>query len=283
MPSLPGSLLTSIPNRETIVCRWISIIFAKSRHNAGYQKAMNQASHLDELQQVLHYRFRNTQLLRQALVHRSFVHENPSLDQSDNETLEFLGDAVLSLTISHILLETFPSYNEGDLSRLRSSVVNERELAALAHNLNLGNYLMLGKGEELTGGRFKPSLLADTLEALLAAIYLDGGLDATTGVVKRLFHGYLDAEQAEHPLRTLDKDYKTQLQEITQARMKITPVYFLEAEEGPDHDKTFYMNVALSGRILARGSGKSKKEAQQDAAKMALELIDEAIELLNGT
>jgi ribonuclease-3 len=235
---------------------------------------MNQASQVEKLEEQLQYRFRDPQLLQHALVHRSFVHENPHLDQVDNETLEFLGDAVLSLAISQLLLERFPTYNEGDLSRLRSSIVNERELARVAFDLDLGNCLLLGKGEEMTGGRLKPSLLADSLEALLAAIYLDGGMEATIAVVKTLFREYLDSEQLDHPLKTLDKDYKTQLQELSQARFKLTPVYYLEAEEGPDHDKTFHMIVTLGGRVVAHGSGKSKKEAQQVAAQVALDKLD---------
>lgn len=234
---------------------------------------MNQASDVESLQKILRYQFREPRLLTQALVHRSFVHENVQLDQADNETMEFLGDAVLGLAISHLLLERFPEYNEGDLSRLRSSIVNERELAKLACELDLGSYLVLGKGEELTGGRQKPSLLADSFEALLAAIYLDGGLETTIGVVKRLFHDYLYREQPDHPLRALDKDYKTQLQEFTQASFKLTPTYTAEGEEGPDHDKTFFMSVVLGEKVLARGAGKSKKEAQQEAAQRALALL----------
>ncbi|MGA7875539.1 MAG: ribonuclease III [Desulfoferrobacter sp.] len=236
---------------------------------------MNQASAQDAIEKVLQYHFREPRLLFQALVHRSFVYENPHPDQVDNETLEFLGDAVLNLAISHLLLERFPDYNEGELSRLRSSIVNERELAKLALDLELGKYLFLGKGEEFTGGRQKPSLLADSLEALLAAIYLDSDLTTVIGLVKRLFQGYWEIEDSEHPLKTLDKDYKTQLQELTQAYFKQTPTYFLEAEEGPDHDKTFFMSVLLGERLLARGSGKSKKEAQQLAAMGALEKLRE--------
>jgi ribonuclease III len=232
---------------------------------------MNQATHLDELQQVLRYHFEDPHVLYQALVHRSFAHENPQFQQADNETLEFLGDAVLGLAVSHLLLERFPHLNEGDLSRLRSSIVNERELAKLALSLDLGDYLLLGKGEDLTGGRQKPSLLADTVEAVLAAIYLDGGLERAISVVERLFQAYLNMETDGGPLKTWDKDYKTQLQELTQARLKQTPEYVLETEEGPDHDKTFIVSVALDGRVLARGSGKSKKEAQQEAARQALE------------
>jgi ribonuclease III len=234
---------------------------------------MSEASHLDELERVLQYSFQNPQTLQQALIHRSFAHENPHLQQADNETLEFLGDAVLGLAVSHLLLERFPNLNEGDLSRLRSSIVNERELAKLSLGLKLGEFLRLGKGEELTGGRQKPSLLADTLEAVLAAIYLDAGLEATIHLVRRLFQGYLEAEKDEDALKIWDKDYKTQLQELTQARFKLTPAYVLEIEAGPDHDKTFEVSVALEGRILARGSGKSKKEAQQQAARQALEAL----------
>ena len=234
---------------------------------------MSQATHLDDLQQVLEYHFEDLHTLHQALVHRSFAHENPQLHQADNETLEFLGDAVLGLAVSHLLLERFPHLNEGDLSRLRSSIVNERELAKIAVSLNLGDYLLLGKGEELTGGREKPSLLADTVEAVLAAVYLDGGMERVIGVVERLFHAYLRSERDGDPLKTWDKDYKTQLQELTQARLKLTPEYVLETEEGPDHDKTFNVSVALDGRMLARGSGKSKKEAQQEAARQALEAL----------
>ncbi|NLI81848.1 MAG: ribonuclease III [Deltaproteobacteria bacterium] len=234
---------------------------------------MNHASHVARLQALLGYEFSDSELLEQALVHRSYAHENPGENFRDNETMEFLGDAVLGLTISHLLLARFPDYSEGDLSRLRSSIVNERELADIARKLNLGQCLKLGKGEELTGGRQKASLLADSLEALLAAVYLDGGLDAAVEVVTRLFQRYLERDPTEHPLKTLDKDYKTQLQEITQGRFKITPEYILQGEEGPDHDKTFYMNVILDGRVLASGSGKSKKEAQQEAAQRALEKI----------
>lgn len=236
---------------------------------------MESATHLDKLQQALAYRFRNTGLLHQALVHRSFLHENLHIDEKDNETLEFLGDAVLGLAISHLLLDCFPNYNEGELSRLRSSVVNERELSEIATHLNVGDYLLLGKGEEMTGGRHKASLLADTLEALIAAIYLDGGLEPALEVIRSLFGEYLDIEKQDQILKALDKDYKTQLQELTQARYKQTPVYVLTGEEGPDHEKTFHMNVVLEGKVLAGGSGKSKKDAQQMAAQRALDKVNE--------
>ena len=234
---------------------------------------MQQATHLDNLQFALQYRFQSPRLLLQALMHRSFINENPGCDWNDNETLEFLGDAVLGLAVSHLLWDRFPQYNEGNLSRLRSAVVNERELAVVAVELKLGDHLFLGKGEEGTGGREKPSLLADTLEALLAAVYLDGGLDAVIGVVQHLFKRYLDPKRLERPLDVLDKDYKTQLQELTQSRLKLTPVYTLQGEEGPDHEKVFHMSVAIQGHVLADGVGKSKKDAQQLAAKRAMAIL----------
>ena len=234
---------------------------------------MEQARSLQKLQDHLAYRFGNEQLLLQALVHRSFVHEGVDEGLEDNEILEFLGDSVLNLVISHLLIKLFPKYREGELSRLRSAIVNEKELAQVAQSLGLGEYLFLGKGEEMTGGRHKPSLLADALEALLAAVYLDGGLDAALGVVEQLFQGDLDPAAFEHPLQVLDKDFKTQLQELCQARFKTVPTYVLEGEEGPDHDKTFHACVALDDRELARGSGKSKKEAQQVAARAALDVL----------
>jgi ribonuclease-3 len=240
---------------------------------------MLQSVDLEKLQDELGYRFNNRDLLFRSLVHRSYAYENPDV-VTDNETLEFLGDSVLGLAVSHILIERFPDYDEGELSRLRSSIVNERELAHIASTINLGDYLLLGKGEELSGGRQKPSLLSNALEALFAAVYLDGGLDFAVRLVKRMFSAYLENREEEYLLKALDKDFKTQLQELTQARLKLTPVYFLEAEEGPDHDKTFHMRVAVADRVLAHGSGKSKKEAQQEAARKAIELVNGNSELL---
>lgn len=231
---------------------------------------MDQARHLERLQEALHYRFADPSLLLRALVHRSYVHESGHSGTTDNETLEFLGDSVLGLAISHFLFTRFPDCREGDLSRIRSAIVNERELAKLAAELSLGDCLLLGKGEELTGGRQKPSLLADTLEAVLAAVYLDGGLQEVFAIVARLFDPYFAAEHFQSPLKSLDKDYKTQLQELTQARFKLTPTYSLVKEEGPDHDKSFFMEVCLGDEVIERGFGRSKKEAQQDAAHRAM-------------
>jgi len=235
---------------------------------------MNQARHLERLQDALVYRFTDPGLLMWALVHRSYIHDSGHADHKDNETLEFLGDSVLGLAISHLLFKRFPDYKEGDLSRMRSSIVNERELANLAARLELGDFLLLGKGEEMTGGRQKPSLLADALEAILAAVYLDGGLEETFAIVERLFEPYFSSENFENPLKSLDKDYKTQLQELVQSRFKLTPTYSLVKEEGPDHEKVFFMVVYLGDEVFERGSGTSKKEAQQDAARRAIRKLE---------
>lgn len=226
---------------------------------------------IQQLQRLLGHRFTNDKWVNQALVHRSYAHEKADAGMGDNERLEFLGDAVLSLTVSHMLVIKFPEADEGTLSRMRASLVNEGRLAEIAADLNLGALLKLGKGEEISGGRSKPSILADAVEALLGAVYLDGGLDAAAKVVQKLFEGKLDPVAAEEdPMRRLDKDFKTQLQEVTQARFRLVPHYEVEKEEGPDHDKVFYVTVSLDGRVIARGVGKSKKAAEQAAAREAL-------------
>ncbi|MBC7357643.1 MAG: ribonuclease III [Desulfacinum sp.] len=230
---------------------------------------------LRKLTDALEHRFRDPSLLRQALVHRSYAHENPEKAAGDNERLEFLGDAVLSVTMAHLLVERFPDLNEGDLSRLRASLVNERRLAQVGRAMGLGRLLLLGKGEEQSGGRRKPSLIADAVEAVLGAVYLDGGLEAAFRVVRKFLGPLLEEEaEAADPLRTLDKDFKTRLQEITQARFRRTPAYAVEGEDGPDHDKTFHVAVTLDDEILARGTGKSKKAAEQDAARKAVERLE---------
>lgn len=233
------------------------------------------ARSIQSLQDHLDYRFQNPHALRQALMHRSYAYENPQEPYGDNERLEFLGDAVLSLAISHMLLEKFPDADEGTLSRMRASLVNEEQLARIAAQLGLGDLIFLGKGEELSGGRSKPSILADTMEAILGAVYWDGGFDSAFSVVRRFFQAKLEqVERLDDPLRRFDKDFKTQLQEATQARMRLVPHYDVEREEGPDHDKTFYIAVSLAGRVIARGVGKSKKAAEQAAAREALALLE---------
>jgi ribonuclease III len=221
----------------------------------------------DDFADALGHRFSDRDLLRRAFVHKSYRNENPT-EGEDNERLEFLGDAVLSLVVGHLLMERRPEASEGDLSRMRAAVVNEAALARVAEGLSLGERLRLGRGEEQTGGRRKPSLLADACEALIGAIYLDGGFAAAYASCARLL---------DHPLtravETSEGDAKTRLQEWTQARVGEPPAYTLAAQEGPDHSLTFEVVVGVAGRELARGRGRSKKEAEQAAAQAALDLL----------
>jgi ribonuclease III len=225
---------------------------------------------LNQFQEMIHYHFRDKNLLDTALTHRSFVNENPSLACHDNERLEFLGDAVLELCVSDLLMKKFPDYTEGQLSQLRASVVNEQPLANLAKNFKIGDYLLLGKGEESSGGRTKPSLLSNTLEALLAAIYLDSSFQEVSEFINRLFALLINEEQKTFMYR----DYKTMVQQISQNRFKETPHYTLIREYGPDHDKTFEIELSITDKIITAGTGKNKKEAEQQAAEKALEALE---------
>ena len=222
------------------------------------------------IEQRLQYAFRDKALLQEALRHSSYVNELADPHLRDNERLEFLGDAVLNLSVGHILMRRYPDLNEGDLSRSRANLVNESQLAQMARSLELGAYIQLGKGEIQTHGREKNSILADSFEALLAAVYLDGGFDAAFKIIETNFLALID-----HFHSTANThDYKSQLQEIVQVGNGEMPDYCVIRENGPDHDKTFW--VALKVRdIEAQGIGKSKKSAEQDAAKKALEILRE--------
>ena len=220
---------------------------------------------LNELSKKLGYTFRQPELLTEAFRHSSYINELGNSDLRDNERLEFLGDAVLDLAISHILMELFQGSKEGDLSKYRATVVDEKGLCRVAQELGLGDYLRLGRGEEVTGGRAKPSILANSMEALLGALYLDAGFNKTKEIIQRLFLplvGRIDSGRVPN-------DYKSQLQEYTQEAHKTRPEYVLMEESGPAHDKTFKVALHLNGEIVAKGEGKSKKEAEQKAAKEA--------------
>ena len=220
------------------------------------------------LAQRLGHAFGDERLLALALTHRSAV-ARPGFN---NEKLEFLGDAVLDLAISDLMMERFPAATEGELSRVRAALVNATMLAAKATELEIGPVLRLGKGEERSGGRQKGSILAAALEALLGAIYRDAGYPAAREVVARLFAGEL-----ERPLRSHLTDHKTRLQEITQKRYRDVPVYTLVRASGPDHDKAFVSEITILGRQYGRGEGKSKKAAEQDAALKALERLEQEL------
>lgn len=222
---------------------------------------------LKGLEERLGWQFTDISLLDNALTHRSFVNENITGDSRDNERLEFLGDAVLELTVSDMLMRKFPDHAEGELSKLRASVVNELPLAELARRFGIGDHLLLGRGEEGSGGRMKTSLLANALESVIAAMYLDGGFDRTTAFIVRLFEPLIE----KGDLSAVYRDYKTAVQEITQSLFREMPRYMVISATGPDHDKRFETNLMIGDRTIATGTGRSKKEAEQQAARMALE------------
>ena len=223
---------------------------------------------LETLQQKILYTFENTHLLEEASRHSSFVNEQNDADMRDNERLEFLGDAVLNLIIGDLLMKRHPDLREGDLSRMRANLVNESQLASIARNLDLGSYLQLGKGEIQTHGKEKNSILAGALEAVIAAVYLDGGFEAAYQLVDSHFASLPDVMAP--PAVTLD--HKSRIQELTQMSSNEIPVYTVIDESGPDHDKTFRVRLSLSN-LEAEGVGKSKKAAEQDAARKGLEKL----------
>ncbi|MBI2404688.1 ribonuclease III [Candidatus Gottesmanbacteria bacterium] len=223
---------------------------------------------LDQLQQTIGITFRDPNLLKEAFLHRSYLNEARGIKTS-NERLEFLGDSVLSLLTSHFLYQTYPEFPEGTLTNIRSGLVKTTSLAHVAMTLNLGDLLFLSHGEEASGGRKNPSLLADTFEAILGAIYLDQGLDAARAFLTTyLFPKARDIVENESYL-----DFKSLLQEITQEESKISPIYRVTKSEGPDHAKTFWVEVVAGTKTLGEGKGKSKQEAEQAAAAFALEKL----------
>ncbi len=232
----------------------------------------SQSSTLEELEAVIEYQFVLRDHLTLALTHKSFANEmlaGHSTVGHDNERLEFLGDAVLDLTLSDILMRRFPNDSEGGLSKKRASLVNEETLFRIAGQLTLERLIRLGKGEVKTGGLAKPRILASSVEAMLGAVFLDGGYQAVSRVVEKLFLSLLDdVSRSDVDFRD---DFKTRLQERVQEKHRSTPIYRVERETGPDHDKQFEVSVRLFENIIATGVGRSKKAAEQDAARQALE------------
>jgi len=221
---------------------------------------------ISKLEERINYSFKDKQLIIEALTHKSY--KKPY----NNERLEFLGDAVLDLIVGEYLYKLFPTSDEGTLSKIRASLVNEGGFARLAKEIDLGSYLFLSMAEENNKGRSKNSLLSNAFEALTGAIYLEAGLDKAREISIKL----LEASYPKIDLDTLCKDYKTALQELTQAEYGVTPTYTLLGTTGPDHDKTFEVAVVLDNKEIAKAKGKSKKAAQQDAAKIALQKLKEA-------
>jgi ribonuclease III len=221
-----------------------------------------------ELEKRLAYEFKNQNLLEEALRHSSFVNEQAHQQMRDNERLEFLGDAVLNLVIGHMLLNRFPDLDEGDLSRMRSNLVNETQVASVARSLDLGFHIQLGKGESLTKGREKNSILANTFEAIIAAAYLDGGYDTAFRLIEKYFSGFFEPDGN----LASTYDYKSRIQELLQAGQGEKPVYIVIEETGPDHNKDFRVELSVDD-IRTEGYGKSKKHAEQDAARKALDIL----------
>jgi ribonuclease III len=223
------------------------------------------------LEARLGYRFRDRGLLEHALTHRSKAHEDPSGGVVDNESLEFLGDAVLGLVVADALHRAFPSGSEGEKSKIKANLVSTTSLAELGGRLDLGDYMILGRGEDKTGGRHKPALLADTCEALIAALYLDGGLEAARGFIMRELGSRMEA--ARQP-GFFGRDHKSRLQERLQSLGRSLPHYRVTSATGPEHRKLFAVQVAVDHELLAEGQGKTKKDAEQEAARLAMAGLD---------
>ncbi|MGZ5279758.1 MAG: ribonuclease III [Pseudobdellovibrionaceae bacterium] len=218
--------------------------------------------------QFSNYEFKKIELLEQALTHKSFVNENGKRHLPHNEKLEFLGDAVLDLLLSEYLMEKFPTDDEGNLSKKRASLVNESILARIALELQLSERILLGKGEVLSNGNRKPRLLASVYEALLGAVFLDGGFEAVRQITRDHYSQILTEM---NPEQDFEHDYKTRLQELAQADLRLGPIYEVTGEEGPSHHPQFQVSLSLQGQVVSQGLGKSKKHAEQEAARIAIE------------
>jgi ribonuclease-3 len=234
-----------------------------------YQKGLV-VPDLVTLQEILGVSFHKLSLLEQAVVHSSYINENPDYTSGHNERLEFLGDAVLGFLVAEKLYQDFPDISEGEMTKLRAALVRRDTLARVAGAVRLGEFLYLGKGEEASGGRGRTANLAGALEAVIAAVYLDQGVTTARDFVLRL----LGAEMSRVVNRGMGVDYKSKLQELIQSRYQLTPAYRLVAEAGPDHDKTFTVEVLAGDTILGRGTGKSKKLAETEAARLAVDRFD---------
>ena len=222
---------------------------------------------IKDLETALGYSFKNITLLQNALTHSSYANERWHDSLMSNERLEFLGDSILGMVVAEHLYRNFPNRPEGELTRMRADMVCEQSLANVANTLGLGQHMLLGHGEERFGGRTRPSSLADAVESVIAAAFLDGGFEAAAGIIRRFI-------LTEVPVRQMhNKDYKTTLQELVQQKKNQVLSYAMVGESGPDHDKSFQVEVSLNGNVVGEGSGSSKKRAEQDAARVAIEKL----------
>ena len=222
---------------------------------------------IKDLEAAIGYKFKNITLLQNALTHSSYANEQWHDSLKSNERLEFLGDSVLGMVVAEHLYKTFPDRLEGDLTRMRADMVCEASLAKIAERIELGQYLLLGHGEEQSGGRNRPSILADAVESVLAACFLDGGMDAARSFIEK----FVLCNVPQSRLRNVD--YKTALQELVQQKKNQQISYRLVGESGPDHNKSFCVEVTLNGTVVGKGTGSSKKRAEQDAARIAMETL----------
>ena len=270
-PFSSNELRLSVSDDEAVRAQQI---IESHRDEVGSSRVVPFGSEFEPLERVLGYRFRDRGLLEHALTHRSRVHEDASGGVIDNESLEFLGDSILGFVIADMLFREFPQHNEGQKSKLKASIVSATSLGRLGERIGLGDYLILGRGEEKTGGRQKLALVADGYEALIAAIYLDGGIDPVRAFIERQFDGLIDEARRMGAHATFTEDYKSALQEWLQSHDRGLPVYRLAAEVGPAHRRRFEVEVLVNGQPVARAEGKSKKEAAQAAAKEALTILN---------
>jgi ribonuclease-3 len=246
-------------------------IIESHRIELGTGQVVRLRDEFEALQQTTGYRFRDRGLLEHAMTHTSRANEDVSGGVVDNESLEFLGDAILGFVIADVLFREFPAFDEGEKSKTKASLVSTATLARMAERLDLGEHMLLGRGEEKTGGRRKQALLADSYEALIAAIYLDGGVEhARAFIVREFAAAFADVRRDG---AGGGQDYKSALQEMAQARDLPLPEYRLVGTEGPDHRKQFQVAVVIEGDVLGEATGPSKKEAEQEAARAALEKL----------
>jgi ribonuclease-3 len=265
-----GEVRVSVPAAQADEAREIIAQQGTTRQPVGEVIRLAEARDLSGLEERIGYRFHDGQLIESALTHRSRANEDATGATPDNESLEFLGDAVLGFIMADLLFREFPQLDEGQKSKVKASLVSTQALGDLARVLGLGDYLALGRGEQKTGGRNKQALLADGYEALIAALYLDGGIEAARAFILREFSERL--EDVRSP-EFWGRDYKSVLQELVQARDLPLPEYLVADESGPDHRKVFHVEVRVAGELMGTARGASKKAAEQEAARQALEKI----------
>jgi len=266
-----GGLRIAVSEERAAEARQVIASHREEVGNGG--RVVRIRDEFDGLEQRIEYQFRDPGLLEHALTHRSSVHEDVSGGVFDNESLEFLGDAVLGFVIADMLFREFPQHNEGQKSKLKAWLVSEDSLAQLASDLGLGEFLILGRGEEKSGGRRKQALVADSFEALIAAIYLDGGVEAARDFISRRFRTLIEEARQTPDEATYMSDYKSALQEHLQSQERSLPDYRLIGETGPPHRKRFEVEVWVDGAPVARAEGRSKKRAEQEAARLALDQL----------